>query len=634
MWKAGSRGRALVSLVRRPSPVAPRPLLLPCQAANGHRVAPRPNYKKEKRLDNWDSLQTKWPIAEALGATKLWNPRKLKGRNVPKGDRFRVNIVSDDLVRDILSYIGPTLDRHRGCDLLDLYPGAGLWSTVLHDYLQPRSHILMEPDAEFYRPFLQPLLDRPGVSLVPRDGIIWKNLHEVLSPDHLPNQTPLARDQPYSQNDTLLVTANLATQPKRRWGNFDSVATLVLHQFVDAIRTRQLFQRYGRVRMLVWIRNDDHGAFLPKLVARHKRQSTMNELLCDHVIEVCGSDAVMTTNFARDGFIDDASAYDTAKRMQAANMALPPGRIPQAFQHIWAAAKNDHPRPPAGDVPSRIERPFHQELDDKTSARAAAMEAAEHGEAAPLDEAADLAEQHELNALKWRANGLNRKYESFMRLRKSMLEIVACTNDGKTSETDIARLKKAWGEQYDALTISAKRDWILYRDELHVFQQDPPALHYDRRPYERLQTQPTEFFPNVPLSLMDIQPTDTHPTVRETGAKSNRGGDWLELLMTSMTCHQKAPLDECVRNLWVGAGDYIVPRWTSVYDNKSGIIKDLPNAGGSTRALNRRQWEQLLELWLEWPFHPELHEFIGRMYHDEDEESDVYDTHAERSEEF
>ncbi|KAI1264761.1 S-adenosyl-L-methionine-dependent methyltransferase [Xylariaceae sp. FL1019] len=618
MWKAGSHGRALVSSVCRTRPVAPRPLLLPITAANYKKG--RPQFTKTRHASTtWDSLQTEWPLAKALDETKLWVPKRVKSRKTVKGDRHRVNIVSDDLVRDILSYVGPTLDRHRGCDLLDLYPGAGLWSTALHDYLQPRSHILMEPEADFYRPFLQPLLDRPGVSLVPRSGIIWQDLSEVLSPHHLPYQTPLAPDQPYAQNDTLLVTATVATQPKRAWGNFDSLATLVLHQFIDAIRTRQLLQRYGRVRMLIWVRNDDHGAFVPKLMAKHKRQSIMNDLLCEHVVEVCGSDDIQTTAFKRDETINEASAYDTAKRMQAANMVMPPGRLPESFQRIWAAAENNDPRPPVGDVPSRIERVFHQEMEDKIAARAAALEAAEHGDVTSVDKAADRASRQELNNLKWRVTGESRKWDNLLKLRKSMQEIAMRIGDGKTSDRDIARLKEAWRKQHDGLNATAKTYWYAYRDELHLFQQDPPVLHYDRRPYERLQTEPTEFFPNLPLSLLDIQPRDPHPAICQTGGKSRRGGDWLDVLTANMMHILKTPVEENVGNLWMGAGDYIVPRWTSLYDIKNGgFIKDLPNGGGSARTLNRLQWEQLLELWQEWPFHPEFHEYIGRMYHEDE----------------
>ncbi len=63
----------------------------------------------------------------------------------------------------------PSLERHVGCDLIDIYPGAGLWSRKLHEALQPRSHILMEPD-KIYKPFLEPLLSTPNATLVTKSA--------------------------------------------------------------------------------------------------------------------------------------------------------------------------------------------------------------------------------------------------------------------------------------------------------------------------------------------------------------------------------------------------------------------------------------------------------------------------------
>lgn len=61
-----------------------------------------------------------------------------------------------------MNYYGKSLDIHKGCDILDINPGAGLWSQKLHAYLQPRSHVLMEPSFQRFKTFLDPLLNAPG----------------------------------------------------------------------------------------------------------------------------------------------------------------------------------------------------------------------------------------------------------------------------------------------------------------------------------------------------------------------------------------------------------------------------------------------------------------------------------------
>ena len=41
-------------------------------------------------------------------------------------------------------------------------------------------------------------------------------------------------------------------------------------------------------------------------------------------------------------------------------------------------------------------------------------------------------------------------------------------------------------------------------------------------------------------------------------------------------------------------------------------------AVGTAYLHNAQQWEELLELWMEWPFRPELHELIGRTQDTDD----------------
>ncbi|KAJ8125970.1 hypothetical protein O1611_g7668 [Lasiodiplodia mahajangana] len=226
----GSHGRAFYSPLRL---INQRSLF----SSTCHRCSAVANAAIKSRYIEKSVLQTHGPVAEQLAATGIWRShgkartrapksstttttdtttttkrRSKKGAAAPPtGDRSRVNVASEKLCDDILSYIGPSLQRHQGCDILDIYPGAGLWSSKLHEFLQPRSHILLEPDAELYRPMLQPLLDKPGTKLVPKTGIIWRELSSVLTPEFFPHQA--IPDNPDVRNDTLLVTANIAFHP-------------------------------------------------------------------------------------------------------------------------------------------------------------------------------------------------------------------------------------------------------------------------------------------------------------------------------------------------------------------------------------------------------------------------------------
>ncbi|KLU90871.1 hypothetical protein MAPG_09396 [Magnaporthiopsis poae ATCC 64411] len=180
-----------------------------------------------------------------------------------KADSARVNIVSEKLCSDVIDYMAPSLERHKGCDIIDLYPGVGLFSTALSDFLQPRSHILMEPDHLAYTPFLQPLLDRPGTVLVPESGVVWSKLSRILTPEFLPHQVPRQPGAPPERNDTLLVIANINFSPKKKLGQFASLGNLLLYQFIQSIAPGSLFQKYGLVRMLLWCGIEEKRTLLP-----------------------------------------------------------------------------------------------------------------------------------------------------------------------------------------------------------------------------------------------------------------------------------------------------------------------------------------------------------------------------------
>lgn len=583
------------------------------------------------RIVDRSVLEPHGPVAEQLDATGVWltygqrrrrtaaeepepktttRRRSSKQPAPPTGDKARVHITNDELCDDILSYIGPSLERHRGCDILDIYPGAGLWSSKLHDFLQPRSHVLLEPDHELYKPFLQPLLDKPGTKLLPKSGIVWRELNSVLTPEHLPNQrTPDNLDE---RNDTLLVTANLAFHPKKRFLNFESVAALVLHQFVSAIRTGGLFQRYGLVRMLIWTRTDDKLSFLPRNIQRRRRQALENDLTCEWVYEVCGGEAASASWFARDEAINEASLVATLKKMRSARLKIPPGRQPEGYQEALAIAKARRRGPVPGKIIPTFKRPYQDILAD--------LEAASVGQGDPDEGPSD---PKSLKVYQWRANADQRKAERLLYYSSSLDDIIALHKAGNVDAEDIAAAELEWQSEVREIPRTFLDEFITYKDNLHAFRADPPLLQWDRRSYEPMTVQAEEFYPNVPCSLLDIQPRAPHPLLRQTGPRSNRAADIFDAILGSLVHQASQPLGVGLDALWPGASDYILPRWTSGQDlSRGGFPPHLRCAEPAPRLLSAQQWEQLLELWMEWPFHPEFHELMGRTQDDIGEKDD------------
>ncbi|CAK7199811.1 hypothetical protein SEUCBS139899_002497 [Sporothrix eucalyptigena] len=619
-----------------------------------------PRQCRSKTFISQDMTRESSSLAEQLGATGLWHyggtkkkiddsttKTKTKTKKV-KGDKHRVNIVSEPLCDDILGYMGKSLaDRHAGCDLLDIYPGAGLWSRKLHDLLQPRQHILLEPDKQLYQPFLQPLLDRPNVSLVPKSGIIWRDLSQVLD-TMLPYQTerPRGIDHTPVRNDTLLVTANIAFFPKRRFNIFDSVAQLVLYQFINSIRASSLFHRYGLVRMLLWVEASDRHPLLARSCQRRKRLAIDGELATEWITEIAGPDDFSQWYIRADN-LDRASCRQTLLRMKEAGIVIPEGREPKSVRTELVPAapaapplappkpkkrgrkpKNPPPEPepePADflAMPSMFQRPYMVELSE-LKAKAAAGKIGPNG---PKE-----ADYKHMLKLQYRFNqetrlnaGIHELLQARDRLAADKAAVLERSDsdrsgdskDGERSEDTkikdkLTTREAKWNADVDSLTVNSRKQFLLSRDNLHLFQQDPPVLAWDRRALEPLVAQDSEFFPNAPCALLDIQPKAMHPLLR-TG-RPDQSGDMFELILRGMIAMGAEPVSKAIESVWPGAADGVLPHCPSLTDPlKGGYTVGGAYGEMTVRTLNETQWTEILDAWMQWPFRPTLPQLVARI---------------------
>jgi len=555
-------------------------------------------------------------VARHLLDSNLWaitsGPRtKKKKKAIVEGDNKRVNVVSEKLCDDIINYIKPTLSRHEGCDLIDIYPGAGVWSRKLHDVLRPRSHLLLEPDTELYKPLLDPLLQRPGTKLMPISGIVWDHLNKVLTPEYLPHQVErrYAPSETPQRNDTLVVSLNLSFWPRKRFRMFDSLTTLVLHQLISSIRPGALFQKYGLVRMLVWIVDMEKASILPRTAQRRKKLAVEAELSTDWICEVAGGDETMEVTqarggnwFRRDYSIDLESMRRTLQRMHSQGITTPPGRE-STFLRDYLALGDDKLEFVAGDSIAKIERPFKSEM----------QRLEKDYEAGLFDK--DSAEFRRLKSLIYQTRWAEKrsiKIHEFLQERRKILD--AIINAGSNQELVQQALKWAedWDKRVSALEKSLRAECILHRDNIHVLQQDPPVLSWDRRYVDPLVVRPNEFFPNVPCALLDIQPKATAPILREIGPGSTRSGDMFDMMLHALMHNSVSPISKVLEFLWPGASEGIFPHCDTLKDPKLGG-SPLPGCGELTsRTLSERQLIDILERWMEWPFKPTYAQMVAR----------------------
>ncbi|KAL7924801.1 hypothetical protein ACQKWADRAFT_285988 [Trichoderma austrokoningii] len=550
-----------------------------------------------------EMLKATSQVAEQLQATGMWKRRSSRKTNsAPEAtEPHRVNIVSEQLCDDIITYMGGSLERHRGCDLIDLNPGVGVWSRKLHNRLEPRNHIMMDMDAELYSLFLQDLTSKENVQLIPKSGLVWKNLFEMAE-TNLSHQQALADGAEPTRNDTLLVTANLSTFPKKSFLGFDSISTMVMYQFMSSIKSSSLFQKYGLVRMLLWINDDEKRRLLPKSLNRRKRGSFEAELSCEWIHEVAGQELEAENRHQlRDEWINKESALNTLGRMQAQGLTVPRGRGTRTYEESMIS-KELIGKKLAGVKMPDISRPFKKELEDL-----------EHE-----FEEETMKASTRLKFLRNREKYEVGHYKLFLELLQEYERISAMKDDGTGA---FEQADRDWNEMVENLKKNQRMEFGLLRDSYQIFRQDPPALLWDRRAYEPLVAKADEFFPNAPTALLDIQPKAMHPLLRRIGPNSDHAGDISDIMLRSWWNLTLLPVHKAMDGLWPGFGD-LYTEVSSVKDIQRGGTMMTGHGALSARTINEEQWTEIVETWMKWSFRPTYGQMLGRMSEDDGDGDD------------
>ncbi|KAK4209541.1 hypothetical protein QBC37DRAFT_430182 [Rhypophila decipiens] len=554
-------------------------------------------------------LVAKTDVAKQLLETGLVQTRKEVGKSrvkvPPKTDRTRVNLVDERLCDDILAVHGDSLRRHEGCDIIDLFPGVGVWSTKLHDFLKPRSHLLLEPDGnKIYKPFLAPLLQRPGTRLLEKSGIEWEHLSQFLNPESLPHQVEQSDQYPPVRNDTLLITANLSWSPAKRFQSFPSVTQLLLYQFVTSVQSASWFQRYGLVRMLIWMCDDEKLSLIPRTIQSRRRLAMSTDMYTEWVVEVAGGNTPVNFKYLRDEHMDIESAQNTVERMQKQGIVMPPGRESELY--LDALSRKD--KVVAGQQPPVVASNGVASLErlstELKAAQAADPDVSQWDLKAKVSRARHYLNLRDKNAI------------NVMNYREEMVQILRQYQDATDDAGRAAALKRA--QELETTIQNMKNNgtsnWFPYRDNLHTFRQSPPILHWDRRPFEPLQVKAEEFFPNVPCALVDMQPKAPHPLVWRNGTDRKVGmPDVWEIIIQHLCTAQSVM--EALKKIHFGSKDDIIPKCPSLRDlDQHGSPINTPFFDIAGRSLNEKQLHEILEAWVESPFTPDIYGMLRAGY--------------------
>lgn len=541
---------------------------------------------------------------------------------VPNADRSRIHVVNEDLIKETIEYIAPTLKRHEGCDLVSLNPGVAIWDKALHEAIKPRSHLLLEPEAAFYEPFLKPLLEKEGVRVVPQSGIVWDELNRVLTPEYLPHQVEIDRDphKPAPRNDTLLVTMNLAMNPKKRFGIFDSVSRLVVYQLIQSMRTSTLFQKYGKVRMLIWIPDDEKAQLLPRNVFHRTKLAVQGELTTEYIAEVVSHDKMLNpmteskkSEKLRYGQMDLESVRQALVKMRDNGYKVPPGRkswIVQQFEQMGL----DLDTPIPLTMPITIqEKTTEKEYQHLLALKEAGKLSAQSNEATRLrrlNHYHTRQDREETRLFDWirRYDAITQEYIEAERLPTQ--------KERDEARAEVKKKENAFDAERDLLSLQMKAYTLQARDQLHMMRQPPEfgnVLNWDRRPWEPLVALPTDFFPNAPSCLLDIQPSDSHPLLRQAGPGSNNEGDIFDLLLSTLMWGMSSNVPSALNHVWPGTQSEIAHNMKSLEDASKGGVPQTGSMALTVRIANKHQLIDVVQEFIKWPFRPGYAELVGRL---------------------
>lgn len=557
-----------------------------------------------------------------------------------------VQLLTASCPDDTIQYLAPTLEPFKGCTVIDIHPGACVWSSKLHDFLKPKHHLLMEPEERYVEPFIRPLLEKPGSTFkyTPLSGAnprsYYENYEQIFHQGIIPDRPNLPENDPKQrQLDTsMLVTGNLARlytdQPvKLRIAPF---AHQILTQMTWASLSNELFHRGGLVRMLWWLPEQHKGPIMPQNASKSSAFSRSLHLGLD-ISEVVGTkphDEVTPDSSSHN--LDNIKLFsvmsegNVRRKMQGAGIRVPAGR---SLQRVL----DDTSQLPLAPSKSPLEIRYHDlasfedaanSLEDRLKKTLDAVEESAkrrltHLVRKVLQPCLDTLEypqcQEAIKTLPRHTRGFRQNHEpgnpSNLDLRMVVLldlelRIVNLEAHYKHLEEmghDVASYKDRLLAM-DARLHSGDKGYFFAVELMDLlllqqiaFYSAPPLIPYERRAYEPLQAESDDFWPRMDLALFDVTPNGrdisakglaTRPEVVKTAQ------ELIKYLYTYRAHRVGTVLDRIAPN----AAQDLLPMAPSIADARRGGRLNVERV--KVRMLSETMIQELVQAWFEWPFRP------------------------------
>ncbi|KAL8761005.1 MAG: hypothetical protein Q9184_002838 [Pyrenodesmia sp. 2 TL-2023] len=544
--------------------------------------------------------------------------------------RQRTDIVSPHLCDEALQRLAPSLQAYKGCTVIDINPGIGLWSSKIHKIIQPGRHLLVEPPNSPFVPQLKTLVERQDSRyqlLNWEDKYVW-DPDRYISEDLLP---ALEASESQEPNHSILVLANAAMSPnKTRMRKTGARSHLMLMDWMHDLRRRSGFHAGGPVRMLLWCPAKETTGILPRTILYRSKLSISLETAC-HVEEIVGSDETARgKQRKRNQNVELMSERQVLERMRVSGIALPAGRETEIYKQVQE--EDTHPRKDeVGDEavgPQLRTRGWHQELQDLQLRFAAHEFAKAHG-MLPGDKgikprgAKSTPEYLRMKELERNIRHIQKRTDTTEQFLQEYFEVDRLYAQAQDLPLDDPQRRpllqeiQARKENLQARVDSnqsphVREEYVNFKHDRKAFRQDPPLLMWDQRRADPLRAYDEEFYPETSLCLLDVEPKHPHPF-----SLSQEEGNLFATLLAILWHNPKDNLT-ALDQIAPGAFEALVPKVPALSDPSRGgewDVRELP--------MNRLTPEMvygLTKAWIDWPFKPDAAALLrrGRAF-DEDE---------------
>ncbi|QIX00150.1 hypothetical protein AMS68_005667 [Peltaster fructicola] len=504
----------------------------------------------------------------------------------------------------------------------------------------------MEPDERYYKPFIAPLLEKPGskYTYTSLKGAhlrqYWSNYEKVLNdPKLLPQRPPLPPDDPKLRqiDHSMLVIGNLwRTDKEGLTQNRKGVnlAPLVLQHMLYGALSNDVFHRSGLVRMLWWM-PESQLLEIQAPNTHRKRNLTTQFGAASDIVHLAGSKSLEDLLFEQAG--SNSSYFRPPGTTQVAWINAPNQAATPAVEREHHTVQEDpsdveafsdiNPLATTCDSFKDLDKAI-QDYKDRFARlpnyirRPGRMKHVETDE--PLVYPQSLA-VHQPNAIphelaaKYNSEALRIKSARFLDMSLQLVHLeaeVAALSERYPDAPEAEKAKETvlqLGTELDHLHTVGISEQLAIRlnillEHLLAIYASPRPLARDRRPFEPLKTDEFDFWPDPRMALIMMTPATHDFTIPGEINGKEVTQIFKQVIKQMQVLGYGSFLPAVLNNLAPNAARDLIPQVPAITDARKGGRLN-PNKVRS-RTLSDEMLAGLAKAYIEWPFRPSSLELL------------------------